>query len=69
MKDRTLKEPKGKGKIPTAVLKKAVKKVVGDRKQAEKVKQDSKPAGGKNVTDNNPVRSESGKKDGKSRKK
>lgn len=33
MKDREVKEPKGKGKIPKKDLKKAVKKVTEDRQE------------------------------------
>ena len=69
MEERKLKAPKGKGKIPTAVLKKAVKKVVEDKKDIAPPKQDKKPEGGKNDKDNNSVRPKTGKADGKSRKK
>ena len=53
MKERTIKEPKGKGVVPKKDLKAAVKKV----KES------------KNDKDNNSLGQKSGKADGKSRKK
>jgi hypothetical protein len=50
-------------------MKKAVKKVVQDKKEVVAPKKDKKPAGGKNDKNDNPVGSASGKADGKSRKK
>jgi hypothetical protein len=75
MKERTIKEPKGKGSVPKKALKAAVKKVANDKAEKkhdadESLKsKDKKPAGGKNDKDNNSVRPASGKADGKPRKK
>jgi hypothetical protein len=69
MKERTLKEPKGKGSIPKKELKKAVKKVAQDKKDVATPNKDKKPAGGKNDKEHNSERPASGKADGKSRKK
>lgn len=69
MKERTIKEPKGKGKVSKGDMKKAVKKVVQDKQELAPVKKASKPAGGKNDKNDNPVGSKAGKKDGKSGKK
>lgn len=68
MKERTIKEPKGKGKVSKADMKKAVKKVVQDKEDVAP-KKDKKPAGGKNDKNDNSVGSKTGKKDGKSGKK
>lgn len=69
MKERTIKEPKGKGSVPKKALKAAVKKVVQDKKEVSAPKKDNKPAGGKNDKEHNSVGSKTGKADGKSRKK
>jgi len=75
MKERTIKEPKGKGSVPKKALKAAVKKVANDKAEKkgaadESLKsKDKKPVGGKNDKDNNSVGSKTGKTDGKSRKK
>ena len=75
MKERTIKEPKGKGSVPKKALKAAVKKVVGDKAEKKGVadaslnKKDKKPAGGKNDKNDNSVGSKTGKADGKSGKK
>lgn len=75
MKERTIKEPKGKGSVPKKALKAAVKKVVGDKAEKkhdadESLKsKDKKVSGGKNDKNDNSVGSKTGKADGKSRKK
>ena len=69
MKERTIKEPKGKGSIPKKDLKKAVKKVAQDKKDIATPNKDKKVSGGKNDKNDNSVGSKTGKADGKSRKK